>query len=135
VALEMKYKPMLNLATLKSRLFNESIKDMYRVVFASDLLNGIDRETWQFLDINYQYDLPHDSLTEAQTAQALSSLGISTETWLKVLSVVNDPRQEKENMDKEKQDQMASNLDFLKQNNAVTDGDSNDNSQGRETKD
>ena len=76
VALEMKYKPMLNLATLKSRLFNESIKDMYRVVFASDLLNGIDRETWQFLDINYQYDLPHDSLTEAQTAQALSSLGI-----------------------------------------------------------
>lgn len=135
VALEMKYKPMLNLATLKSRLFNESIKDMYRVVFASDLLNGIDRETWQFLDINYQYDLPHDSLTEAQTAQALSSLGISTETWLKVLSVVNDPRQEKENMDKEKQAQMESNLDFLKQNNAVTDGDSNDNSQGRETKD
>ena len=108
---------------------------MYRVVFASDLLNGIDRETWQFLDINYQYDLPHDSLTEAQTAQALSSLGISTETWLKVLSVVNDPRQEKENMDKEKQAQMESNLDFLKQNNAVTDGDSNDNSQGRETKD
>lgn len=135
VALKMKYKPMLNLATLKSRLFNESIKDMYRVVFASDLLNGIDRETWQFLDINYQYDLPHDSLTEAQTAQALSSLGISTETWLKVLSVVNDPRQEKENMDKEKQAQMESNLDFLKQNNAVTDGDSNDNSQGRETKD
>lgn len=135
VALEMKYKPMLNLATLKSRLFNESIKDMYRVVFASDLLNGIDRGTWQFLDINYQYDLPHDSLTEAQTAQALASLGISTETWLKVLSVVNDPRQEKENMDKEKQAQMESNLDFLKQNNAVTDGDSNDNSQGRETKD
>lgn len=134
VALEMKYKPMLNLATLKSRLFNESIKDMYRVVFASDLLNGIDRGTWQFLDINYQYDLPHDSLTEAQTAQALASLGISTETWLKVLSVVNDPRQEKENMDKEKQAQMESNLDFLKQNNAVTDGDSNDNSQGRETK-
>ena len=135
VALEMKYKPMLNLATLKSRLFNESIKDMYRVIFASDLLNGIDRGTWQFLDINYQYDLPHDSLTEAQTAQALASLGISTETWLKVLSVVNDPRQEKENMDKEKQAQMESNLDFLKQNNAVTDGDSNDNSQGRETKD
>ena len=38
-------------------------------------------------------------------------------------------------MDKEKQAQMESNLDFLKQNNAVTDGDSNDNSQGRETKD
>ena len=29
---------------------------------------------------------------------------------------------------------MASDLDFLKQNNAVTDGDCNDNGQGRETK-
>ena len=62
-------------------------------------------------------------------ADEYSSLGISNKTWLKVLSVVNDPRQEKE-----KQDQMASNLDFLKQNNAVTDGDCNDNGQGRETK-
>ncbi|MGY5390406.1 hypothetical protein ACXHYR_04795 [Ligilactobacillus salivarius] len=54
------------------------------------------------------------------------NLGISNKTWLKVLLVVNDPRQEKE-----KQDQMASNLDFLKQNNAVPDGDCNDNGQGR----
>src|SRR5699024_8221387 len=135
VALEMKYKPMLNLATLKSRLFNESIKDMYRVVFASDLLNGIDRGTWEFLVINYQYDLPHNSLTEAQTEQALASLDISTETWLKVLSVVNDQRQEKENMEKEKQAQKKSNLVFLKEKSAATDGNSSDNSQGREPKD
>lgn len=135
IALEMKYKPMLNLATLKSRIFNESIKDMYRVVFASDLLQGIERETWKFLDINYQYDLPHDSLTEAQTAQALASLGISTETWLKTLSAVNDPRQEKENMDREQQERMSNNLDFIKQNHGVTDGELNDDSQGRETAD
>lgn len=62
-------------------------------------------------------------------ADEYSSLGISNKTWLKVLLVVNDPKQEKE-----KQDQMASNLDFLKQNNTVPDGDCNDNGQGRETK-
>ncbi len=69
VALEMKYKPMLNLATLKSRGFTESLKDMYQVVFASDLIENIIREAWKDVDINFQSVLPHDTLSEAQTAQ------------------------------------------------------------------
>ena len=70
VALEMKYKPMLNLATLKSRGFTESLKDMYQVVFASDLIENISREAWKDLDINFQYDLPHNTLSEAQTTKS-----------------------------------------------------------------
>lgn len=127
VALEMKYKPMLNLATLKSRGFTESLKDMYQVVFASDLIENISREAWKDLDINFQYDLPHDTLSEAQTAQILANL-VSSETWLKTLSIVNDPRQEQERMDREKNEQMKANMQVLKQTNAFTDGDANANS-------
>ena len=127
VALEMKYKPMLNLATLKSRGFTEALKDMYQVVFASDLIENISREAWKDLDINFQYDLPHDTLSEAQTAQILANL-VSSETWLKTLSIVNDPRQEQERMDREKNEQMKANMQVLKQTNAFTDGDANANS-------
>ncbi len=119
VALEMKYKPMLNLATLKARGFTE--------VFASDLIENIDREAWKDLDINFKYDLPHDTLSEAQTAQILANL-VSSETWLKTLSIVNDPRQELERMDKEQREQIQANMQVLKQNNAVTDGETNANS-------
>ena len=127
VALEMKYKPMLNLATLKSRGFTESLKDMYQVVFASDLIENISREAWKDLDINFQYDLPHDTLSEAQTAQILANL-VSSEIWLKTLSIVNDPRQEQERMDREKNEQIKANMQVLKQTNAFTDGDANANS-------
>lgn len=112
IALQLKYKPMLNLATLKSRGFSRALKEMYRVVFASDQLRGLDETAWQSIDINYQYDLPHDTLTEAQTAQILSGL-VSEETWFKTLSVVNDPRQEEENIAKERSDQARANLDLL----------------------
>lgn len=127
VALEMKYKPMLNLATLKSRGFTESLKDTYQVVFASDLIENISREAWKDIDVNFQYDLPHDTLSEAQTAQILANL-VSSETWLKTLSIVNDPRQEQERIDQEKKEQMKANMQVLKQTNAVTDGDPNANS-------
>ena len=133
VALEMKYKPMLNLATLKSRGFTEALKDMYQVVFASDLIENISREAWKDLDINFQYDLPHDTLSEAQTAQILANL-VSSETWLKTLSIVNDPRQEQERMDREKNEQIKANMQVLKQTNAVTDGDPNANSSASQEK-
>ena len=51
-------------------------------------------------------------MTEAQTAQILSGL-VSEETWLKTLSVVNDPRQEEENIAKERSEQARANLDLL----------------------
>ncbi len=118
----------MNLATLKGRMFTRSIKQMYKVIFASDLIKQVDADTWKDLDINYQFDLPHDTLTEAQTAQALANLGISRLTWLKTISAVNDPKQEEENMDAEKQKQLQQNYDFLKGKHAVTDGEANDNS-------
>ena len=127
IALQLKYKPMLNLATLKSRGFSRALKEMYRVVFASDQLRGLDETAWQSIDINYQYDLPHDTLTEAQTAQILSGL-VSEETWLKTLSVVNDPRQEEENIANERSEQARANLDLLG-------GMTHDNSSGREETD
>ena len=107
---------------------------MYQVVFASDLIENISREAWKDLDINFQYDLPHDTLSEAQTAQILANL-VSSETWLKTLSIVNDPRQEQERMDREKNEQIKANMQVLKQTNAVTDGDPNANSRTSQEKD
>lgn len=129
VALEMKYKPMMNLSVLKARAFSTSIKAIYKVVFASDLINGVARDAWKDLEIHPQYDLPHDTLTETQTAQALANLGISRSTWLKQISIVDDPRQEEKAMDQEHKKQIEENLDVLKSNHAVVDGDNNDNGQ------
>lgn len=134
VALEMKYKPMLNSATLKSRGFGESLKEMYQVVFASDQVQNISEDAWKDLDIVFQYDMPHDLKDEAETAQTLSTL-ISRDTWLKSLSIVNDVRQEEKNIDKEKQENVQNNLQLLRQNNEVTDGEANGNGQGREATD
>lgn len=135
VALEMKYKPMMNLSVLKARSFSESMKKMYQVVFASDLLEGINEEAYQDLEIHPQYDLPHDTLTEAQTAQALANLGISRTTWLKQISIVDDPRQEEKAMDDEHAKQIQENLDVLKSNHSVTDGENNDDSSTRKEED
>ena len=129
VALEMKYKPMLNLSVLKARAFSTSIKSIYEVVFSSDLIDGVSRDAWKDLEIHPQYDLPHDTLTEAQTAQALANLGISRGTWLKQISIVDDPRQEEKAMDAEHKKQIEENLDVLKSNHAVVDGDNDDDSQ------
>lgn len=130
----MKYKPMLNSATLKSRGFGESLKEMYQVVFASDQVPNIPGDAWEDLDIVFQYDMPHDLKDEAETAQTLSTL-ISRDTWLKSLSIVNDVRQEEKNIDKEKQENMENNLQLLRQNNEITDGEANVNGQGREATD
>ncbi|WP_051523343.1 phage portal protein [Ligilactobacillus hayakitensis] len=132
VALEMKYKPMLSLATLKSRLFSESLKRMYQVVFASNLIKNVGEKAWKDLDISFQYDLPHDVLSEVQTAQALASLGVSTETWLKVISVVNDPKQEEDKMLNEQKQQFKNNLEMIASGNIKPDGEVNDNGPRRE---
>ena len=135
VALEMKYKPMMNLSVLKARAFSTSIKAIYEVVFASDLIDGVSRDAWKDLEIHPQYDLPHDTLTEAQTAQALANLGISRGTWLKQISIVDDPRQEEKAMDQEHKKQIEENLDVLKSNHGVVDGDNDDDSQTRKATD
>lgn len=79
--------------------------------------------------------VPHDTLTEAQTAQALANLGISRDTWLKEISIVDDPRQEERAMDDEHAKQIQENLDVLKSNHSVTDGENNDDSSTRKEKD
>ncbi|WP_245191600.1 phage portal protein [Lactobacillus johnsonii] len=135
IALEMKYKPMMNLSVLKARAFSASIKAIYEVVFASDLLDGIPRDAWKDLDIHPQYDLPHDTLTEAQTAQALANLGISRGTWLKQISIVDDPRQEEKAMDDEHKKQIQENIDVLKGTHSVVDGEHDDDSSTRKEAD
>lgn len=135
VALEMKYKPMMNLSVLKARAFSASIRAIYEVIFASDLLDGISRDAWKDLEIHPQYDLPHDTLTEAQTAQALANLGISRGTWLKQISIVDDPHQEEKAMDDEHKKQIQENIDVLKGTHSVVDGEQDDNSSTRKEKD
>ncbi|MHC3376852.1 phage portal protein [Ligilactobacillus equi] len=117
VALEMKFKPMLNLDTSKARKFTKSLRELYRVLFKTMLINGVDPEAWDDIDVSFHYDLPHN----AQTAQTLSGL-VSRKTWLKALSIVNDVQAESDAIDKEQQDQLATNMQVIADNRGLTDG-------------
>lgn len=79
------------------------------------------KEVWDDIDVSFHYDLPHNIKDEAQTAQTLSGL-VSRKTWLKALSIVNDVQAESEAIDKEQQDQLATNMQVIADNRGLTDG-------------
>ncbi|WP_056938390.1 hypothetical protein [Ligilactobacillus hayakitensis] len=97
----------------------------FQVAFASNLIENVGEVAWKDLDISFQYDLP------LQIAQALASLGVSMETWLKVISVVDDPKQEDKMLNKQKQ-QFKNNLEMIASGNIKPDGEVNDNGPRRE---
>lgn len=97
------------------------MREVYRILFSTGLIAGVDTEAWSDLDILFHYDLPHDIKDETQTAQTLSGL-VSRKTWLKALSIVNDVQAESDAIDKEQQDQLATNMQVIADNRGLTDG-------------
>ena len=65
----------------------------------------------------------------------MANLGISRGTWLKQISIVDDPRQEEKAMDDEHKKQIQENIDVLKGNHSVVDGEQDDNGSARKEED
>ena len=92
IAIKYKMTPMSNLGLTKARKFKAGFNERYRLIF-SNPVNSMGKNDW--LDINYVFtqNFPANLLEESQIAQNLTGV-ISKETQMKVLSIVDDPKEE-----------------------------------------
>ena len=109
IALKYKLQAMSNLAKTKERKFASMMNRRYKLIF-SNPVSGMRKEDW--LSLRYQFTLnyPANVLEEAQIAAQLSGV-VSRETQLKVLSVVDDVREEIQRIEEE-QDMTGYSTDY-----------------------
>lgn len=99
VALAYKLQAMSNLALTFDRKIEKSLRKRYKL-FCSLSTNVPDRDAWRDVDIRTTRNLPKNVAEEAQTAAQLEGI-VSKETQLKVLSVVDNVKDEMEKLNEE----------------------------------
>lgn len=109
VALAYKLQAMSNLALTFDRKIEKSLRKRYKI-FCSLSTNVADPDVWRDMTFTMTRNLPKNRLEEAQTAQALEGI-VSHETQLKVLSIVDSPKEELERIDSEDTAQQESIVD------------------------
>lgn len=102
VSLAYKLQAMSNLAKMFDRKIEKSIRKRYKV-WASLSTNTSSPDDYLDIEITMTRNLPKNIQEEAATAASLEGI-VSKETQLKVLSIVDDPKEEIEKMEKEKND-------------------------------
>ena len=100
-ALAFKLQAMDNLAKMKDRKMQSAFNRLYKVVFSVPK-TGIYEDAWIEIDYKFTRNVPRNILEEAQIVSQLSGQ-VSDETKLSVLSIVNNPQEELEKMDKEQE--------------------------------
>lgn len=98
-ALAYKLQAMSNLAKTFDRKIEKSMRKRYKI-FCSLSTNVSDPRAYTNLSFQFSRNLPRNLLEEAQTAQALDGI-VSRESQLKVLSVVDSPKEEIKRMEDE----------------------------------
>lgn len=100
-ALAFKLQAMDNLAKMKDRKMQSALNRLYEIVFNVPMAT-VSSDGWT--DIKYQFtrNVPRNILEEAQVVSQLSGQ-VSNETKLSVLSIVDNPKQEIEKMEKEEE--------------------------------
>lgn len=98
-ALAYKLQSMSNLAKTFDRKIEKSLRKRYKI-FCSLSTNVSDPRAYADLSFQFSRNLPRNLLEEAQTAQALDGI-VSRESQLKVLSIVDSPKEEVKRMEDE----------------------------------
>ena len=115
IALRYKLEPMQNLFTAKARRFTSSMMDRYKIIFSSPIaqMHGVPNDAWVNIDIKFTANYPANLESEATVAKNLEGI-VSKETQLKVLSVVDNVKDEVERLEAE---QLPSVIDNMYGNN------------------
>ena len=92
IAIKYKMTPMSNLGLTKARKFKAGFNERYRLIF-SNPVNSMGADDWLDIDYVFIQNFPANLLEESQIAQNLTGV-ISKETQMKVLSIVDDPKEE-----------------------------------------
>jgi SPP1 family phage portal protein len=99
IALRYKLQAMSNLAKTKERKFTSGMNRRYKLLF-SHPASKVPTDAWVQLHYQFTPNIPANLLEEAQIAAQMEGI-TSTETQLKVLSIVDNVQDEIEKMEKE----------------------------------
>ena len=100
-ALAFKLQAMDNLAKMKDRKMQSAFNRLYEIVFGVPMAS-VPSDGWTGIKYQFTRNVPRNILEEAQVVSQLSGQ-VSNETKLSVLSIVDNPKQEIEKMEKEEE--------------------------------
>ncbi|OLS39125.1 phage portal protein [Bacillus sp. MRMR6] len=94
VALEFKLQPMKNMAAMKERKFTSGQNRRFKMVFNLPTnMEASKKDEWRNLDFTFTRNIPRNTADEAETASKLAGV-VSKETQLRVLSIVDNVKDE-----------------------------------------
>lgn len=99
IALKYKLQSMSNLAKAKERKFISGMNRRYKLLF-SHPRSRAGKDDWVGLHYQFTPNIPANVAEEAQTAAQLEGI-VSQDTQLKILSIVDDVRAEKERIEED----------------------------------
>ena len=120
VALSYKLQAMSNLAIGFDRKIEKSLKKRYKI-FCSLKTNVPDENAWRDVKIKTTRNLPKNIVEEVSVAQGLDGI-VSQKTQLSVLSIVEDPAAEIEQMEEEDNKSKQSDLVMRQMFGGAVDG-------------
>lgn len=102
VALRYKLEAMSNLFTSKARRFTSAMMDRYKIIFSNPVAQQehVSKDAWRNIDIQFTANYPANYENEAEVAKNLEGV-VSKETQLKVLSIVDNIKDELERLEEE----------------------------------
>lgn len=111
IALRYKLEAMSNLFVSKARRFTSSMIERYKIIFSSPVaqMHGVPKDAWKYLDIHFTPNYPANVESEATVAKNLEGI-VSKETQLKVLSVVDNVKDEVERLEAEQMPSVVDNM-------------------------
>ena len=99
IALKYKLQAMSNLEKVKERKFTSGMNRRYKLLF-SHPASKVPADAWISLKYKFTPNIPANLHEEAQIAAQMEGI-TSKETQLRVLSIVDSPKEEKERMQRE----------------------------------
>lgn len=99
ISLSYKLQAMSNLALMFDRKIEKSLRKRYKI-FCSLSTNVPDSSAYQDIEVTTTRNLPKNRKEEAETARNLDGI-VSRETQLKVLSIVENPKEELQKLEEE----------------------------------
>jgi len=106
-ALAYKLQAMDNLAKMKDRKMQSAFNRLYKVVFGVPKI-GINPDSYKDLRYQFTRNVPRNVLEESQIVTQLNGQ-VSNETKLSVLSIVQNPSEELERLQKEQDEEAKAN--------------------------
>lgn len=117
ISLKYKLQSMMNLAKTKERKFTSGMNRRYKMI-ANNPASKLGPDDWIGIDYQFTRNIPSNELEEAQIAQALAGI-TSEETQLKVLSVVENVKEE---IERKKQEIANEGEDYSRRQGVDVDG-------------